>query len=379
MKHKVLFITMHPLGESTGGSIASLNFLKMVFSVFDGQVRAVIPSGSESIVRDHGVEDLVLLDQRNKLDKAVYFLRGICRDRYTPYVDTNLETLMVGVSHVFLDGSMLGRFAAVVKNRFTNVKVVMLHHNFERKYYADTKMPWYQRILINRVIDYNQGAGWKQCDMNLTFTEKDKHDLSDAYGNAGEKKCEVIGYHEDCQELKVRKRDKNTAPRVRMIITGNLSVRKGYEGALWFVNEVLPSMDEIDYELIIAGRNPHIDLIDACDGLEAVSLIANPESMDDLLEVSDVFINPSSIGSGIKVRNFDGLRHGLPVLCRKGNEYGFEQLTERVFSIFEDVTDFKQSLTEVTDNRNEVFESYKSEYAICSGVRKLRALTMKDK
>jgi glycosyltransferase involved in cell wall biosynthesis len=132
-----------------------------------------------------------------------------------------------------------------------------------------------------------------------------------------------------------------------MIITGNMSVPKGYKGAVWFVQKVLPSLDEAEYELVIAGRNPHPDLVDACKTVPSVTLIPNPVDMDILLKDADVFVNPSSNGSGIKVRNFDGLRSGLPVICHAGNAYGFEHMPCGVFSAFKDADTFAACYHEI--------------------------------
>lgn len=370
---KALFITMHPLGLQTGGSIASSNFLKVVLEAFDGQVRVVASADSADYVEDLGANDYQAVPARSFVQKFSCLLRGVCSDRFSPYLDNHIEQLLDGVSHVVLDGSMLGRFAAVVKAVAPEVHVTQLHHNCERKYYADTNMPWWLRFFMGRVIDNNQGGGWHAADLNLTFTEQDVADLTEVYGRpAGQ--AEVFGYYEECQVCDILSAAKPEGA-VRLVITGNMSVKKGYEGAVWFVEEILPHLKDVS--LTIAGRKPHQQLVDASAKCSNVELIANPPDMLAVLKDADIFVNPSSVGSGIKVRNFDGLRNGLPVICHVGNAHGFEQLPKDVFATFTDATTFNECLghmsvlIEANSIRAEVQRVYQLNYGLDSGVKNM--------
>ena len=372
---KALFITMHPLGLQTGGSIASSNFLKVVLKAFEGQVRVVASQESAAYAIKIGCKDFIPVSSRSLAQKVSCFLRGICSDRFSPHVDDHFERLLDDASHVVLDGSMLGRFAPVVKAIAPDVHISQLHHNCERKYYADTDMSWWLRFFMGRVIDNNQGVGWHAADLNLTFTEQDVTDLTVVYGRP-DGKAVAYGYYEECQTCDIVSASKPEEP-VRLVITGNMSVKKGYEGAVWFVEEILPRLKDVS--LTIAGRNPHQHLVDASAKYPNVELIANPPDMLAMLKDADIFVNPSSNGSGIKVRNFDGLRNGLPVICHAGNAHGFEQLPKEVFASFVDLTTFKECLTDMreligaTGTRDKVLFIYQLNYGLEAGVKRLSA------
>jgi|GEM_PF-3730748 len=339
---KALFISMHSLDAFTGGSMASRNFLKIVLSVFDGAVSVVAAAESAEMAEKLGVTEFHPVPKRTQLQKATYLIRAVCRDRFTPYCERHFSELLEGMTHVVIDGSMIGRFAPMIKRMAPSVHVTQLHHNFERKFFADSIVHWAVKPFIRKIIDRNQGEGWHASDLNLTFTEQDQMDLLEAYGNPSVGRAEVFGYYEDCGDMPaIVTRGQASRSRVRMIITGNMSVPKGYEGAVWFVQDVLPALDAAEYELVIAGRDPHPNLVDACQAVPSVTLIPNPVDMEVLLKDANIFVNPSSIGSGIKVRNFDGLRSGLPVICHAGNAYGFEHMAPEVFSAFEDAATFR--------------------------------------
>ena len=70
--------------------------------------------------------------------------------------------------------------------------------------------------------------------------------------------------------------------------------------------------------------------------------------MQPLLHNADVYVNPCSLGSGIKIRNFDGLRVGLPIACNIGNSYGFEHYSEKAFGTFDSVDTFLNVLKKLS-------------------------------
>ena len=64
--------------------------------------------------------------------------------------------------------------------------------------------------------------------------------------------------------------------------------------------------------------------------------------MRTLIDSADIYLNPCSLGSGIKIRNFDGLRAGLPVICHKGNSYGFEHYQRIPFVLLIQLTHLRE-------------------------------------
>lgn len=373
MINRVLFITMHQLVGNSGGSLATRAAYRIVSEVFAGRCRIVAPAESAQAVTVIPHETFIPVESRGLLQKAFYFTLARNADRFSPYVDQHLSQLLDGVSHVFLDGSMIGRFAKLVKRIAPQIYVAQLHHNFERAYYTDVPMNAFKRLQHNRIIDRNQGDGWKHADLNLVFTHKDLDDLTNYYSTPGVR-AEVYGYYESIIPYVKRTSHSENKP-LCLAITGNMAIAKGYDGVIWFLNNVWPSVNPNDYRLIIAGRNPVQVLQQTASAYSNVEVVANPEDMAQVLCNADIYLNPCSGGSGIKIRNLDGLRTGLPTLCRRGNEYGFEMLPQDVFAVFENEGDFFSKLKALdTRNSTNVRNAYETHFLLQTGIDRLRGL-----
>lgn len=369
--NRVLFITMHQLAGHSGGARASLAACRIVSETFAGRCRIVAPLESAQTIATIAHEDFVPVAARGLLTKIFYLALAHNADRFSPYVDKHMGQLLEGVSHVFLDGALIGRFAALFKRHYPQMHVTLLHHNFERAYYAELPMNRLTRLQHNRIIDHNQSAGWQHADLNLVFTHKDLADITACYGKPGVR-AEVYGYYEP---LAPRVEPTARKDALRLVITGNMSTIKGYEGVIWFLNRVWGAVSQRDHSLTIAGRDPVPALLQAATAHPNVQVITNPENMTQVLCDADIYLNPCSSGSGIKVRNLDGLRTGLPSLCRHGNEYGFEALPQDVFAVFEDEGDFITKLKGLDpDNRANVRAAYEKHFSLQSGVKRLNEL-----
>ena len=159
-----------------------------------------------------------------------------------------------------------------------------------------------------------------------------------------------------------------------MIITGNLSVKKGYVGIITFINEIFIKLDKDRFDLIIAGRNPVEKLVRLCAKINNIELKANPQNMGSLINTADIYLNPCSLGSGIKIRNFDGLRAGLPVVCHQGNSHGFENYSRDSFCTYKCLESFNEAIDTVAFDREKVFQEYKIKNSLEVGIDKFNSL-----
>jgi hypothetical protein len=79
--------------------------------------------------------------------------------------------------------------------------------------------------------------------------------------------------------------------------------------------------------LQIAGSGPSVALSKAIRKA-GIHLIDSPSDMTPILQDSDYYICPVDCGGGIKLRNLDGLKFGLPVLTHKVSLRGYEKMEE---------------------------------------------------
>lgn len=367
---KALFLTPHSLNGFSGGTIATRNFLRVGKRVFN-EITVVIEANSELQLLEECIKDYYLIQPRKFLEKIFYLLKGESIDRFSPGFEFQKLNIR-DYSHLIIDNSILGRFAKIIKEINPSIFVITLHHNFERKFYSDSFSSIIDKVLINRVLDYNQKLAISNSNMNLMFTNKDMKEIEDFYGRIPEYRKRVFGFYEPITTSVTASHSRSS--KKRLIITGNLSLKKGYVGIIDFVDEIFKKLDRDKFSLVIAGKDPVNELVDLCGSHENIDIFANPKSMQPLLQDADVYVNPCSLGSGIKIRNFDGLRLGLPVACNIGNSYGFEHYSEKAFSTFNSADTFLDAIEKLSYNKNDIYEEYISKNSLDIGVEKMRLL-----
>lgn len=368
---KVLYIIGHQVLPYIGGaSKASVNLFQIINKTAD-QVEVICPIESVDHYKNLGIS-VYGIKRRNFFSKVVETLLCISRDRFSNcWSRSNFDIL--SFSHIFLDGALLGRMSKTLKEINPSLKIIQFHHNDEILYYKDEFVPFPLSLLNKKIILNNQGIGWRMCDVNLTFTKNDLDRLNERYG---EHTGEVFGYFESVDShishFGPRQNRKKT-----LIITGNLSMQKGYVGVIDFIRDYWPSVDKDRYQLVIAGKNPTSSLSNEIAKHPQVQLIPNPKCMKKIIDQCDIYLNPNTLGSGIKVRNFDGLRLGLPTLCHTGNEYGFEELPKNCFYVYHSVDSFLKGLSELNFNKSYNFNLYQSLYSLEAGFIKLNQIIQK--
>jgi len=102
---------------------------------------------------------------------------------------------------------------------------------------------------------------------------------------------------------------------------GDLSVGTNEQAALWLLNEVFPSLN---IPLIIAGKNPSKQLLQATQGRNHVHVIANPaeKEMNDLIAKAHINILPSFSNTGIKLKLLHALYNGRHCLVNNNTVEG---------------------------------------------------------
>jgi glycosyltransferase involved in cell wall biosynthesis len=277
---------------------------------------------------------------------------------------------------VLVDG--VGHASALRKLRTVFSPVVVIHQNFEPDYYADAyEGHWSKKLWVR--------AGWRaerlaarDGDLHLFVTKEDLHRYREAFGVPFER-CAVIGVQEDIVSIGPARRPADDM-RLRVVITGTMSDRKGVVGLLELLRYLGRHRARLSDRLcfIVVGRGASNEVRTHADGT-FVQLRENVPDVGAEARACDVYVNPNYTGSGIKVRNLDGLRNGLPVLCRRENAAGFCDLPSDVFDVFSSNEELLERLLAMglddvacEARRNAVHRVYASVFSIEEGARRLR-------
>ena len=137
---------------------------------------------------------------------------------------------------------------------------------------------------------------------------------------------------------------------------------------MYFLNDLYPliSKRHENVRFVIAGRHPREELKRACFGNERVELIDSPEDMDAVIRKANVYLCPTRLGGGLKLRIMDGLKMGIPVLAHEISARGYEKFAAAgILTPFSTNEEFVEGFDRIVDgviSRNVVGEEIVAVY-----------------
>lgn len=370
MKQRLLYITHHKLDENNGGCNASKGFLRCFAALFDegtvichdmADARPYIPAQFEFCpMKDH----------RTKIRKLIDMYRGVINGHYyfvREHLKTNKYDVVV-IDHTFT-GAGLPEFI-----KATGAKLITIHHNVERDYLRDNSK---EKPLLYRwpFLHFSKKAE-RDClrlsDVNLTVTAHDARVFSSWYQDCPVYPWGIFEYQPTPAPVFTPQNNEHT-----FVITGSLYFRQSLIPIIDFIKRYWPLILQLfpDAKLIIAGRNPSEELKKTGAEAVGVTIIPNPEKIVHVVHLANYYVCPIFTGSGLKLRNLDGLRHGLPILCHEVAANGYEEVAASGYLFaYHDETSFTEALKQMTSislDPDKVFKSYKDSFSQETGQKKL--------
>lgn len=259
---------------------------------------------------------------------------------------------------IFDHNSIAGSLASICKKQ--KIKTIVINHNCECDYYKDSHPQWYKRFFILPLVKKNEKLSYKLCDFNIFLTSEDLNQFQKNYGTSN---CNcIIG---GCFE---QKDDKSTALKyinetfehsrnLKLIISGTLGNIQNMDGVDYFLNELYPLLPS-NIDIIITGKNPPKSFVERIKrGISEhkttsikdiynastyntdnkvekiqnknITLIPNPKDIQEIVNLCDIYLCPTRLGGGQKLRIMDGLRNGLPVICHKISARGYNSFIDK--------------------------------------------------
>ena len=249
---------------------------------------------------------------------------------------------------IFDHNCVAGSLVKLCKRR--GVKTIVLNHNCEFEYYRDNHPSVLHRMLLLPVVKRNERQAYQLCDYNIFLTKEDKELFAQFYGASDTTK--VVG---GCFMRKGEQLDTNALKpfnerRLKAVISGTIGNVQNLDGINYFLNELYPCVPK-DMDVVIAGKNPPAELIERLKRFGNIELIANPKDMDAVLRDCDIYLCPTRLGGGMKLRVMDGLRNGLPVIAHKVSARGYSAFYEAGYlETFKDKEDFEKILIKLIED-----------------------------
>lgn len=356
-----------------GGSYACHAYTKAFAEWAAGNADLLIDTENQFPLDDSiRLKNCYKVSQRPLIERFLSIINGDIQ-RYSRFIKQHLKKYPNRYSHAIINGSFEAGALVDLFHKY-NIKVVSIHHNYDPDFVRDN-YKHLTSIFVHHAYNLQKRA-YLKSDCNLFLTQDDIVKCKRVYGV---NKCinELIGVFEFDKIPSYLFHKINE--RIKFVITGSLCTVQGIDGVTYFFKNLykyLPS----DSEIIVAGRSPSNEIVTTCKQYKNVTLIANPDNMKDVISNGDIYICPTRLGGGLKLRIMDGLKLGLPVVTHACSARGYEAFCgTNFFFSFSDPIEFSNSINTVVNNlRNNlissrmVYETYVKLFSYESGVEKVK-------
>ena len=375
---KILIINHSNPFDIGGGSFACRAYTKAFAELVGGKVDICLPK--ENVCK---IDESIMVDYYLKVPRRSFFARAfsvITGDiqRNTSYVKDLLKKNQNIYDIAVCNGSFEGGALVDVFHKY-GIRVITIHHNYEPEYVSDNeKIPVYRKIKIHHAYNYQKKA-YLKSDINLFITESDCQICQREFGDT-KALNRVIGVFEYQQNIETFIKNDNDT-RLVFAITGSFTNTQGVDGVKYFFENLYHCLPE-NSKIIISGRNPTEEVISLCSQYENVELVPNPARMSDIINQADVYICPTRLGGGLKLRVMDGLRMGIPVITHSCSSRGYEVFHNTgFFGVFQNEQEFQTALTKIISNINNkrisrplISEEYRKVFSYEAGLNRLKKI-----
>ena len=342
---RILFISKdNPFGLG-GGNFATRAYLQAFSELCNGNIDVFL---ADSIHEDNSinVHAYYKTPERSFFKRVYSVLRGNELSRYPDAVKRHLSKNTKYDLCVFNNSKVAAGLIEFVGGK--GVRTVTIHHNVEPEYVRDnTPNPLLRALLVHHVRCAERNSFFLS-DYNLFLTQQDFDAFLTLYGE-NKKTNRVLGTFEFKDLPSISHKEFNDKE-VTIAITGSLCTVQGVDGIRYFFDELYPSLP-LNVGVIISGRKPTDEIIHMCEQHERVKLVPNPEDMNSIINQADIYVCPTRLGGGLKLRVMDGLRLGIPVISHTCSARGYDDFEgSDFFQSFNDKKGFKEALTKVLNN-----------------------------
>lgn len=368
---KTLFITNTYLRGNSGGVYATKAYINAFAQVSESMtlIYAMKDGMEPQDILEEKVTMIPVWDGRSQRRKFVDLCLGTVNRFQKKIFDlvnpSDFDTVVFNNSDV--SSGLIKKFKAL------GLKAITIHHNYQIEYLRGD-CDWIT-MLPNLFWTYiYEGQAVRNSDLNLTLTDEDTPLLKSHYGGnlfatigVFEYKPSFIKKYED------RPREHN------YVITGWLGSKQTEDSLIPWIQTYYPILKECDPEaqLTIAGRDPSPSLCSIAEA-NGIKVIASPVDMQPILDAADYYICPTDRGGGLKLRNLDGLKSGLPVLTHVVSARGYEYMQSLgIVCSYDSVGTFKAGVSKLLScnkTSQRIIHDYRDFYSLEAGTERLKNL-----
>lgn len=236
------------------------------------------------------------------------------------------------VDIIFSEESTLGTFYKQVKKVKKDVKIITFYHDVGADLFRQwRRQPGFLNKIENSLSIYQEKMCVKYGDYNWVFHQEDFDKFVRFYGVAPDVMIPLaspipvaINGIEDKEDLSTDK--------IRKILFVGSSYYPNVIGIRWFVENVLPELNE-NIQLIIVGRGLEFLKNEFQDS--RINIVGTVETPVPYYLDADIFIAPLFDGGGMKVKSIEAISYGKCFVGTEESLHGFwEVLSDSVKNKF---------------------------------------------
>ncbi len=218
---------------------------------------------------------------------------------------------------VILEWTQCVVLAGIVRKYFPDVYMVASEHDvtfvgYKRmaEYFSGLRrLLWKFKYTQERKVELN---ALKECNLILP-QNWDNRRLLIQEGIAEKKIQWLVPYFNDMRGCRRSPDGKD------ILFFGAMARPENYLSAIWFMDNVMPLLEDMDIRFVVLGSNPPAELKKYES--ERVHITGFVDSITPFFENSVCLVAPLVLGAGIKVKILEALSSGIPVLT---NDIGIE-------------------------------------------------------
>ena len=216
-----------------------------------------------------------------------------------------------------LEWTNMVMLAKQIKNIYPKTKIVASEHDvtfigYRRKYEYFTgtkKLLWKLKYMYEKRMEL---SNLSKCDLLLPHNKDNKAVLM----REGILESKIIGLVPYFKNMTLVPHNSNYKD---ILFFGAMARPENSLSAIWFIENVLPRLTDLDIRFVILGSNPPGELKKYQS--DRVYITGFVDSITPYFSQSMCLVAPLVLGAGIKIKVLEALSSGIPVLT---NEIGIE-------------------------------------------------------
>jgi hypothetical protein len=233
------------------------------------------------------------------------------------------------ITHLLLEHPYYGWLGVLLK-RVCKIKLVVHSHNIEAYRFKSVGKWWWRMLLLYERYVH------RHADHTFCITEEDRQFMITRF-NLNSSKCTVTTYgieinhpptqQEKAEAKKLLQNKYGISPHsILYFFNGTLDYLPNLTAVKAIVNSINPLLQfsDLDYQIIICGKNLPAEMKE----LQEYNNVIYPGFVDDIslyFKGTDVFINPVTIGGGIKTKLVEALGYDLAAVSTFTGAIGVDE------------------------------------------------------